>query len=167
MPWRRVKRSREVSNQRFEVRFDIDALTEYQRLDHALVTMVDKALARLEERADEIGMPLKNKYATKLHGCKEIKLRDAGLRIAFRVTDHTVEVLRVVYILTIERRDRDWVCRVADKQLRHFKSGGNLPEFLFRSPRWEARRRSARVSRKETPENNAGKPRGARTPAAW
>ena len=37
----------EMSNQRFEVRFDVDALTEYQRLDNALVTIVDKALARL------------------------------------------------------------------------------------------------------------------------
>lgn len=86
----------EMSNHRFEVRFDVDALTEYQRLDNALVTIVDKALARLEERADEIGTLFKNKYATKLHGCKEIKLRDAGLRIVFRVTDHTVEVLCVV-----------------------------------------------------------------------
>ncbi len=140
-----------MSNQRFEVRFDVDALTEYQRLDNALVTIVDKALARLEERADEVGTPLKNKYATKLHGCKEIKLRDAGLRIVFRVTDHTVEVLRVVYILTIERRDLDLVFRVADKRLRHFKSRGDLPEFLSRSPRWEAWRRSARVSRKNNP----------------
>jgi len=85
-----------MSNHRFDVRFDVDALTEYQRLDNALVTIVDKALARLEERAEEVGTPLKNKYATKLHGCKEIKLRDAGLRIVFRVTDHTVEVLCVV-----------------------------------------------------------------------
>lgn len=66
----------EMSNRRFDVRFDADALTEYQRLDNALVQIVDNALARLEERADEIGTPLKNKYATKLHGCKEIKLRD-------------------------------------------------------------------------------------------
>ncbi len=115
------------------------------------MTIVDKALARLEERADEVGTPLKNKYATKLHGCKEIKLRDAGLRIVFRVTDHTVEVLRVVYILTIERRDLDLVFRVADKRLRHFKSRGDLHEFLSRSPRWEARRRSPRASRKKNP----------------
>lgn len=141
----------EVSNQRFEVRFDVDALTEYQRLDKALVTIVDKALARLEERADEVGTPLKNKYATKLHGCKEIKLRDAGLRIVFRVTEHTVEVLRVVYIPTIARRDLDLVFRVADTRLPQFKSRGDLPEFLSRSPRWEARRRSARESRQKSP----------------
>ena len=103
----------EMTNRRFDVRFDADALAEYQRLDNAVVTIVDKALARLEERADEVGTPLKNKYATKLHGCKEIKLRDAGLRIVFRVTDQTVEVLRVVYILTIERRDLDFVFRMA------------------------------------------------------
>lgn len=140
-----------MSNPRFDVRFDVDALTEYQRLDNALVTLVDKALARLEERADEVGTPLKNKYSTKLHGCKEIKLRDAGLRIVFRVTDDAVEVLRVVFILTIERRDLDVVFRVADKRLRRFKSRDDLREFLSRSPRWEVRRQSPRASRKKNP----------------
>ncbi len=72
-----------MSNPRFDVRFDPDAPAEYQRLDHALAVIVDKALARLEEQADEIGTPLQNKYATKLHGCKEIKLLKAGLRVTF------------------------------------------------------------------------------------
>ncbi|MCY0864081.1 MAG: hypothetical protein OWQ57_03955 [Sulfobacillus sp.] len=128
-----------MSNQRFDVRFDPDALTEYQRLDHALAVIVDKALARLEERADEIGTPLQNKYATKLHGCKEIKLRDAGLRIVFRVTAHTVEVLRVVYILAIERRDVDVVFRLADRRLRAFKSQDDLNQFLANRPRWQGK----------------------------
>ena len=61
-------------------------------------------------------------------------MRDAGLRIVFRVTDHTVEVLRVVYILTIERRDLDLVFRVADKRLRHFQSRGDLPGYHARKP---------------------------------
>lgn len=143
-----------MSNPRFDVRFYVDALAEYQRLDNALVTIVDKALVRLEERADEVGTPLKNKYATKLHGCKEIKLRDAGLRIVFRVTDDAVEVLRVVFTLTIERRDLDVVFRVADKRLRRFKSRDNLHEFLSRSPRWEIRRRSPRHHARKTRENN-------------
>lgn len=140
-----------MDNPRFDVRFDVDAFTEYQRLDHSLSDVVDKALTRLEERADEIGTPLQNKYATKLHGCKEIKLRQAGLRIVFRVTDQTVEVLRVVYILTIERRDLDFVFRVADKRLRRFKSRVNPHEILTRSPRWKERRQSLRESREKPP----------------
>lgn len=47
-------------------------------------------------RAEEKSMTSAYRNATKLHGCKEIKWRDAGLRIVFRVTDHTVEALRVV-----------------------------------------------------------------------
>lgn len=57
-----------MSNQRFDVRFDADALTEYQGLDNAVVTIVGKALVRLEERADDVGTPLKNTCAAKLHG---------------------------------------------------------------------------------------------------
>ncbi len=57
-----------------------------------MVPFVDKALTRLESRAGEIGKPLHNRYATKLHGCKEIKLRQAGVRIVLRVTNETVDI---------------------------------------------------------------------------
>lgn len=63
-----------MSNPRFDVRFDVDSLAEYQRLDNALVIIVDKALARLEGPAGEIGTPLKNTYTTKLRGCKKTNL---------------------------------------------------------------------------------------------
>jgi mRNA interferase RelE/StbE len=128
-----------MSNPRFDVRLDPDGLAEYQRLDHALAVIVDKALERLEERADEIGTPVQNRYATKLHGGKEIKLRDAGLCIVFRVTDHTVEVLRVVYILAIERRDGDVVFRLADRRLRAFKRQHDPNRFLANRPRWRGK----------------------------
>ncbi len=39
-------------------RFDPDAVHEYQCLDKSVVGNVDKALERLETRADEIGKPL-------------------------------------------------------------------------------------------------------------
>lgn len=91
-----------MSDRRFEVRFDPSALDEYQDLDPSVVVDVDKALEKLETRAEEIGKPLENKYSAKFHGCKEIKLRRAGLRIIFRVTNETVDVLRIVDVLTIE-----------------------------------------------------------------
>jgi mRNA interferase RelE/StbE len=140
-----------VSGQRYEVRFDVDALAEYQRLDNSLADIVDKALERLEVRADEIGRRLENKYSTKLLGCKEIKLRGAGLRIVFSVTDQVVEVLRVVYVLTIERRELDYVFRVADRRLRRYRIQVNVRDFLERSPKREQRRRLWHSGRKTKP----------------
>ncbi len=110
-----------MSNHRFEIRFDPDAQKEYLQLDHSVVKIVDKFLERLEDRADEIGKPLSNTHSSRLAGCKEMKLREAGIRIIFRVTDTVVEVLRVVYILAIERRSDDYVFKIADKRYQDFK----------------------------------------------
>lgn len=93
----------------FDVRFDVDAYKEYMKLDNSVAGMVDKALHELEIRADEVGKALTNRQSTKLHGCKEVKLREAGIRIVFRVTNEIVEVLRIVYVLTIEKRADDIV----------------------------------------------------------
>ncbi|MDD4627573.1 MAG: hypothetical protein PHP87_10935, partial [Syntrophomonas sp.] len=70
-----------------------------------------------EKRADEIGKPLRNQSNSKLAGCREIKLRDVGIRIVFRVTNQVVHVLRVVYILAIEQRSDDFVFQLATKRL--------------------------------------------------
>lgn len=84
-------------------------------------------------------------------GARKQIWRDAGLRIVVRVTGGAVELLRVVFVLTIERRELDVVFRVPDKRLRRFKSRNNRHEFLSRSHRWEVRRRSPRASRKKDP----------------
>ena len=102
---------------RFEIIMDPDAAKEYQKLDNSVISIVDKALSRLEKRADEIGKPLRNQKNSKLAGCKEIKLRDAGIRIVFRVANQVVHVLRVVYILAIEQRSDDFVFKLASKRL--------------------------------------------------
>ncbi len=102
---------------RFEIIMDPGAVKEYQKLDKSVVPIVDKALDRLEKRADEIGKPLRNQKDSKLVGCKEVKLRNAGIRIIFRVTNQVVHVLRVVYILAIERRSDDFVFKLASKRL--------------------------------------------------
>jgi mRNA interferase RelE/StbE len=94
-------------NERFDIRFDKDAEKEYNKLDNSVLGIVNKAINELVYRADEVGKNLGNHSNTKLAGCKEIKLRDVGIRIVFRVTDTIVEVLRVVYILAIEQRSRD------------------------------------------------------------
>lgn len=130
-----------MSEQRFDVHFDKDAFKEYEKLDNSVVVYVDKALEELEMRADEVGKDLINKRSTKLHGCKEIKLKDAGVRIVFRVTSETVEVLRIVYILAIEKRERDFAFRVADKRFRQLKSleRAALRKHLKRAKKWSQR----------------------------
>lgn len=51
----------------------------------------------LEKRADEIGTPLKGN----LSGYRETKLRDAGIRIIYKITERRINILKIVYILTI------------------------------------------------------------------
>ena len=104
------------TGKRFEIKFDPDAAKEYQSLDNSVIEIVNKAIDDLELRADEVGKPLRNMQSSKLFGCKEKKLRDAGIRIVFRVTDENVDILRIVYILTIEKRSSDFVFKIANKR---------------------------------------------------
>jgi mRNA interferase RelE/StbE len=106
---------------RFDVRLDPDASREYSNLDNSVIPAVNKAIDELEYRADEVGKPLGNRSSTKLAGCKEIKLREEGIRIVFRITNEKVEVLQIVYILIIEERSKDVVFKLAHKRLKEFK----------------------------------------------
>lgn len=106
---------------RFDIRFDEDAEKEYSKLDNSVIYIVNKAIDELVYRADEVGKNLSNYSTTKLAGCKEIKLRDAGIRIIFRIINTTVEVLQVVYILAIERRSQDLAFKIADRRLKVLK----------------------------------------------
>ena len=105
----------------FDVRFDPDAVKEYNKLDNSVVNIVNKAIDELEICADKVGKPLSNKNCTKLAGCKEIKLRSFNLRIVFRITDEIVEVLRIVYILAIEARSEDIVFKIAHRRNKALK----------------------------------------------
>ncbi|NSJ93086.1 hypothetical protein G7A79_28975, partial [Coprococcus sp. MSK.21.13] len=75
------------SQKRFEVRFHPDAVKEYKKLDGSVLKMVNKSIDELELRADETGKILRNNKSTKLAGCKEKKLKDAGIRIIFKITN--------------------------------------------------------------------------------
>jgi mRNA interferase RelE/StbE len=127
-----------MSGERFDIRFDEDAVKEYQRLDASVVDIVNKAIDELTVRADEVGKILGNNANTKLAGCKEIKLRNAGIRIIFRITNEVVEVLRVVYILTIERRSDDFVFKLAHKRFKMLKGfqGSEIKKRFSRLKRW-------------------------------
>ena len=106
---------------RFEIRLHKAAAKEYDRLDHSVILLVDKALAELEVRADEIGKSFGKKRNVNLTGCKEIKLRDAGIRIVFFVAKQQVYVLQVVFVLAIDERDDDYVFRLAGKRYEDMK----------------------------------------------
>ena len=121
-----------MSQQRFEIRFDEDAWQEYEALDGSLKNIVDKYLERMEFRADEIGKNLENYASTKLSGCKELKLKKYGIRIIYRVTDIHVDILKVVDVLAVEARSKDFVFNIAHKRYRPLKglSEGSIRNFL-------------------------------------
>lgn len=84
-----------MSGRRFEVSFiDETAAKEYRALDGSTRRMVDNGLARLSQRADEIGKPLRGELA----GCKELKFRTNGLRVIFRIINGMVEIVEIVAI---------------------------------------------------------------------
>ena len=94
---------------RYEIGFHPAALKEYEKLDHSVAGMVDKKLADLEERANEIGKPL----AGNLSGYREIKLRDAGIRIIYEILVTNNAGQGVVYVLTIQRREGEEAFKAA------------------------------------------------------
>ncbi len=98
-----------MADQRFEIRFAVQALKEYEGLDNSVVQIVDKKLEDLEKRADEIGTVLKGN----LSGYREIKLRDAGIRIIYQITESTINILKIVYILAINKRTAEKVFKIA------------------------------------------------------
>lgn len=128
-----------MTGPKFDVRLDPDALKEYEKLDGSVIKIVNKAIDELEYRADEVGKVLENKRNMKLHGCKEIKLRGPGIRIVFRITNEVVEVLRVVYILVIERRSNDFVFKIASKRFKRVQHTNELPKILGNSVKWKHR----------------------------
>lgn len=87
-----------------------DALKEYRGLGGSTKQLVDNGLARLAQRADEIGKPLVGPLA----GCKELKFRSAGIRVIFRIVDGGVEIVEVV---AIGRRDKGEVFDSAAKRI--------------------------------------------------
>lgn len=129
-------------SERFEIRFDEDAEKEYNKLDNSVLGIVNKAIDELVYRADEVGKNLSNYSNSKLAGCKEIKLRDAGIRIVFRITNMTVEVLRVVFILAIERRSQDLAFKIADRRLKVLKKvpKSQFNEFISAKAKWKPKK---------------------------
>lgn len=96
---------------RFSVEFLCEAARDdYLSLDGSVRAMVDKGIARLALRADEIGKPLSGPLA----GCKELKFRSDGIRVVFRIVGDRVEVVQIV---AIGHRDKGKVFASATKRI--------------------------------------------------
>ncbi|WP_394190230.1 hypothetical protein [Paenisporosarcina quisquiliarum] len=121
---------------KFDVRLDKDAAKEYENLEGSGLRMVNKAIDELEFRADEVGKVLGNTKIGRLHGCKEIKLREAGIRIIFRISNQIVDVLSVVYVLSIEKRNRELVFKIAARRLKEFKKIEKSHTLNIKSRKW-------------------------------
>ena len=97
--------------ERFVLRFfNRDVEKEYCSLDGSTKKLVDIGLAKLRVRADEIGKPLHGELA----GCRELKYREAGIRVVYRIVGEEVEIVEVV---AIGARDKDKVFATAEKRL--------------------------------------------------
>lgn len=84
-----------MSTAKFKVEFyDKTVEKEFLSLDGSVRAMVDKGIARLALRADEIGKPL----AGLLAGCRELKFRTDGIRVVYRIRDGHVEVVQIIAI---------------------------------------------------------------------
>lgn len=96
---------------RFALRFfSRDVEKEYKSLDGSVRKLVDIGLAKLQVRADEIGKPLHGELA----GCRELKYREAGIRVVYRIVGEEVEIVEVV---AIGARDKGRVFATAAKRL--------------------------------------------------
>jgi mRNA interferase RelE/StbE len=103
-----------MNHKRFAVIFAPLALDDYNNLDGSVRKLVNKKLEDLEERADEIGKILSGDLA----GYREIKLREAGIRIIYRITDQKIDIFTIV---TIGKRESDQVFKVAVHRIQNRK----------------------------------------------
>ncbi|WP_318615867.1 type II toxin-antitoxin system RelE family toxin [Sporosarcina sp. YIM B06819] len=100
---------------KFDIIFIEEAKKDYKRLDGSEKKFVDIALAKMEQRADEIGEDLTNN----LIGCRKIKFRKIGIRIVYRMIGNKTEI---VEIIAIGKRKSNEVYENAFKRLKNNKN---------------------------------------------
>lgn len=103
--------------ERFALIFFPQAEKEFQALDGSVKAIVAKKMAILKYRADEIGEECHNTDTAQLAGCRRIKFRDTGIRVVYRITDQHVDVLQIVQIITVGKRENEEVYQLAASRL--------------------------------------------------
>jgi mRNA interferase RelE/StbE len=71
---------------RFQVGILEGAQKDFMELDGSVRPVVQKQILKLKENADTMGKELGNYHNTKLANCRELKLREAGIRIVYQIT---------------------------------------------------------------------------------
>jgi mRNA interferase RelE/StbE len=107
---------------RFQVGILEGARKDFLELDGSVRPMVQKQILKLKENADTMGKEWSNYNSIKLTNCREIKLREAGIRIVYQITGDKVNVLEIVLVLAIEKRKDFQVFKIADKRLGELKA---------------------------------------------
>lgn len=75
---------------KFDVVFIEEAKKDYQKLNGSVKKLVDIAIAKMLERADELGDELTNKNESNLIGCRKI-----GVRIVYRIISDKAEIISI------------------------------------------------------------------------
>jgi len=107
---------------RFQVGILDGARKDFMKLDGSIRPIVQKQILKLKENADTMGKELGNYNNTKLAGCREIKILEAGIRIVYQITGVKVDVLEIVLILAIEKRKDFQVFKISDKRLNELRA---------------------------------------------
>lgn len=103
---------------RFEVVFIEEAQKDYKKLDGSIKKLVNVALAKMEERADELGEDLTSKNGVNLIGCRKIKFRKAGIRIVYRIVGDKAEIAEIIIV---GKRENNEVYQETFKRLQEVK----------------------------------------------
>lgn len=103
---------------RFEVVFIEEAQKGYKKLDGSIKKLVNVALVKMEERADELGEDLTSKNGVNLIGCRKIKFRKAGIRIVYRIVGDKAEIAEIIIV---GKREINEVYQEAFKRLQEVK----------------------------------------------
>lgn len=103
---------------KFEVVFIEEAQKDYKKLDGSIKKLVNVALAKMEERADELGEDLTSKHGVNLIGCRKIKFRKAGIRIVYRIVGEKAEIAEIIIV---GKREDNEVYQEAYKRLQELK----------------------------------------------
>jgi mRNA interferase RelE/StbE len=107
---------------RFRVGILEGARIDFMELDGSVRPIVQKQILKLKENADTMGKELGNYNNTKLAGCRELKLLDAGIRIVYQITGEKVNVLAIVLVLAIEKRKDFQAFKIADQRLSELRA---------------------------------------------
>lgn len=103
---------------KFEVVFIEEAQKDYKKLDGSIKKLVNVALAKMEERADELGEDLTSKHGVNLIGCRKIKFRKAGIRLVYRIVGDKAEIAEIIIV---GKREDNEVYQEAYKRLQELK----------------------------------------------